>query len=473
MNSGEDFSSFYWRSSPAMGARLADLASGDVPADEFRLLADNIPTLCWIGNGDGYIVWYNRRWHEYCGTTPEEMEGWGWQSVHHPELLPKVMERWVKSVATGEPFEMTFPLRGADGLFRPFLTRVQPVRDASGEVVRWFGVNTEISQQVAAEDRLKASEERFRRIFEQTSDLVITADLEQVITDCNPAAAEAVGLSRSEAIGRKISDFISPEDFNRTTEMLRHKLDRGGTTQYDVRVRNDAGDWLQWEINSGLTFDDNGKPVGLHVVGRDVTERKRLERHQQLLVSELNHRVKNTLSIVQSLAHQTFRKAASPAEAISRYEGRLEALAAAHNLLTRENWDSALIGEVIAQALAPFCQDGRCEISGPRLRLPPQTAVSLTLAVHELATNASKYGALSSSGGRVSIEWTVEGDQMELLWREREGPAVAPPANAGFGTRMIKRLLAGEFGGKVDLDFAPDGVVCRVSAPVPQLDEAS
>jgi PAS domain S-box-containing protein len=184
-----------------MDARLPELASGEVPAEEFRLLADNIPTLCWIANGDGYIVWYNRRWHEYCGTTPEEMEGWGWQSVHDRDLLPKVMERWVASVATGEPFEMTFPLRGADGVFRPFLTRIQPVRDASGEVVRWFGVNTEISQQVAAEEQLKASEEGFRRIFEQTSDLIITSDLKQVITDCNPAAAAAVSLSRSEAIG--------------------------------------------------------------------------------------------------------------------------------------------------------------------------------------------------------------------------------------------------------------------------------
>src|SRR3990170_1009280 len=126
---------------------LPERVSGEPPLSEFLMLADNIPTLCWIANGDGYIVWYNRRWHEYCGTTPEQMEGWGWQSVHDPGKLPAVMERWTNSIATGEPFEMTFPLRGADGVFRPFLTRVQPVRDASNEVVRWFGVNTEISQQ--------------------------------------------------------------------------------------------------------------------------------------------------------------------------------------------------------------------------------------------------------------------------------------------------------------------------------------
>ena len=156
----EDFSQSYWRSAPPVAGLLDDLSPGSMRDDQFRLLADNIPTLCWVANGDGYIVWYNRRWHEYCGTSPEDMEGWGWQSVHDPDLLPKVIERWTASIATGEPFEMTFPLRGADGTFRPFLTRIQPVRDASGNVARWIGVNTEISSQATAEAALRQSEER-------------------------------------------------------------------------------------------------------------------------------------------------------------------------------------------------------------------------------------------------------------------------------------------------------------------------
>src|SRR5687768_13640232 len=101
-----DFSRSFWRSASVASSDLPDLKSGEPRLSEFQLLADNIPTLCWIANGDGYIVWYNRRWHEYCGTTPQEMEGWGWQSVHDPELLPAVMERWTDSIATGEPFEM-------------------------------------------------------------------------------------------------------------------------------------------------------------------------------------------------------------------------------------------------------------------------------------------------------------------------------------------------------------------------------
>jgi PAS domain S-box-containing protein len=317
---------------------------------------------------------------------------------------------------------------------------------------------------------LKGSEERFRRIFEQTSDLILTADLNQVITDCNPAAAAAVGLTRPQAVGRKISDFVSPEDFDRTTEMLRTKLEQGGTTRYDVRVRGSSGEWLLWEINSGLTFNEAGAPVGLHVVGRDVTDRKRFEKHQRLLVGELNHRVKNTLAIVQSLAHQTFRQGTA-ADAGTRFEGRLEALAAAHNLLTRENWDSASIREVITQGLTPFCQADRCLIDGPELRLAPKTAVGLALAVHELATNASKYGALSIDSGRVSVRWTVEDGKFELVWREEHGPAVSPPSKQGFGTRMIERSLAAEFGGTVELNFNRTGVNCRVTAPLAAIAE--
>jgi PAS domain S-box-containing protein len=150
-----------------------DQSQGDFQAGEaetaedrllFRQFAENIPTLAWIANADGYITWYNRRWHEYCGTTAEQMEGWGWQSVHDPAALPRVLERWQYAISTGQPLEMTFPLRGADGVFRPFLTRIAPWRDASGRIARWFGTNTDVSLRAAAEKQVRDSEARLRAL---------------------------------------------------------------------------------------------------------------------------------------------------------------------------------------------------------------------------------------------------------------------------------------------------------------------
>jgi PAS domain S-box-containing protein len=316
-----------------------------------------------------------------------------------------------------------------------------------------------------AERKQRLSEERYRRIFEQASDLIITADLNQVITDCNPAAAEAVGLPREQALGRSISEFVSHEDFDQTSDMLRRKLKEGGTTRYDVRVRNKEGAWLYWEINSGLATGVEGRPVGLHVIGRDVTERKLAEEHQRLLINELNHRVKNTLAVVQSIAQQTLRAGDAPADVQTAFVSRLAALAAAHDILTRENWTSASMREIIENALTPFCGDGRCRIEGADRRLNSRTAVSLALAIHELATNASKYGALSNAAGSLSIRWTEEADRLRLIWTEQGGPQVVEPSRRGFGSRMIERAFAGEVQGAASLRFEPDGLICEVDAP--------
>jgi PAS domain S-box-containing protein len=136
--------------------------------EQFRALANAIPQLCWMANADGWIFWYNQRWYEYTGTTPEQMKGWGWQSVHDPETLPQVVDQWNTSLATGNPFDMVFPLRGADGVFRPFLTRIMPVKDEEGKVVRWFGSNTDISELRRAEEAMSESEQRYRMLFESS-----------------------------------------------------------------------------------------------------------------------------------------------------------------------------------------------------------------------------------------------------------------------------------------------------------------
>jgi two-component sensor histidine kinase len=207
-------------------------------------------------------------------------------------------------------------------------------------------------------------------------------------------------------------------------------------------------------------------------VAFDITGRKLWEERQRLLINELNHRVKNTLATVQSIAAQTFRDIHEESRPkLKAFEERLFALARAHDVLTRENWEGAKLHEIITEVLEPYRRlaGERFEIRGPRQRLNPSMALPLAMALHELATNASKYGALSVPRGRVSIHWTLtSGDSPTLIleWRESHGPSVLPPTRRGFGTRLIERSLASDLGGHVRLIYDPSGVICRVEAPL-------
>ena len=168
--------------------------------ERFRTMADAIPQLAWIANADGYIYWYNRRWHEYTGTSLAEMEGWGWQSVHDPDALPGVLERWQESIATGEPFDMEFPLRGADGEFRPFLTRVMPQKDAHGRVLEWFGTNTDLSERAGAERHLRAHALTMQGIT-KILEAALTTSSEQQLGDVCLEVAEHITASKFGFIG--------------------------------------------------------------------------------------------------------------------------------------------------------------------------------------------------------------------------------------------------------------------------------
>jgi len=210
-------------------------------------------------------------------------------------------------------------------------------------------------------------------------------------------------------------------------------------------------------------------------VGR-VLERKRTEEHQRLLLNELNHRVKNTLAVIQSIASQTFRGDSTTPAARQAFESRLTALAGAHDLLTGRNWEAAPLGQVVERAgLGCGASRDRVRIEGEDVELPPRTAVSVAMALHELCTNAVKYGALSNDSGTVTVRWRVSSDggerRLRLEWREEGGPPVAPPARRGFGSRMIERGLAAELGGTVALEFRSEGLRCLVDAPLAAPDE--
>ena len=205
----------------------------------------------------------------------------------------------------------------------------------------------------------------------------------------------------------------------------------------------------------------------------DITERKRAENRQKTLIDELNHRVKNTLATVQSLAMQTVRHSDSLQDFNRRFETRLLGLARAHDLLTTRHWEDAPLGFLAREVLAPMSggSEDKVHIQGPEVMLNPRAALNLTMVLNELATNAAKYGALSAEGGSLSISWQLSKgvDQMmvDLTWQERGGPAVEAPRRRGFGTRLMERCIERDLGGELDLVFEPVGLSCRMSIPLP------
>ncbi|MGU3362952.1 sensor histidine kinase [Methylobacterium sp. M6A4_1b] len=239
-----------------------------------------------------------------------------------------------------------------------------------------------------------------------------------------------------------------------TLVSLMHTALRGRLRQYEARARIA-------ELHSGEQR-----------LRKALAAEKRSTDHQRLLVDELNHRVKNTLATVQSIATQTLRNAPTTEEAREALETRLLALSRAHDVLTRENWEGAFLSDIVAQAIAPYDPQGggRFQVEGPDVRLLPRTALALAMAFQELATNAVKYGALSNPSGHVEIAWTTHGGdptpRLDLCWSEKGGPLVAAPKRRGFGSRLIERNLARDLDGKVEIAFASQGVTCTMSAPL-------
>jgi PAS domain S-box-containing protein len=246
--------------------------------EQFRTLADSIPNLAWWANADGYITWYNRRWYEYTGTTPEQMEGWGWQSVHDPKMLPKVLERWKASIATGLPFDMEFPLRGADGVFRSFLTRVQPLKDAAGLVIRWFGTNTDISALKMAEDALRESEERFRSYFELgLIGMAITSPTKGTI-EVNEKICEILGYERSELLQLKWPELTHGDDLAADIAHF-NRVMAGEIDGYTIEKRfiRKNGDVIDAIISVKCVRTSDGSVDYFVVLLQDITERKQAE----------------------------------------------------------------------------------------------------------------------------------------------------------------------------------------------------
>jgi PAS domain S-box-containing protein len=267
-------------------------------------------------------------------------------------------------------------------------------------------------------------------------------------------------------------ETIHPEDRPRVLTAIESAIREGADYDVEYRVVHPSGElrWLHARGRAAQTADDGGVRR-LAGVSLDITQRKRADERQKLLVNELNHRVKNSLATVQSIAAQTLRSSASPEFFREAFEARLIALSHTHDLLTRESWEGASLREVFDAELHAMAGEDRITFDyADDVRLTPKAAVALGMGVHELATNACKYGALSVATGRVRVTWVQERDLLRLTWTESHGPPVAPPARRGFGARLLERGLAAELSGGVELTYDAAGLICQMALPLRALE---
>ena len=424
----------------------------------FRSLAESMPQLAWMARPDGHIAWYNRRWYEYTGTTPEQMEGWGWESAHDPDVLPEVSERWKASLTSGRPFDMVFPLKGADGKFRSFLTRVEPLRGPDGAIINWFGTNTDVSEAAAAQAALREARSRLDSALAAgeigTWDWDINAD--RVRADHN--LARVFGVTPEEAAGgpkRAYLRAVHPDDRSRVEAMLTGLPEAGDAPETEFRLLPPNGG-LRWLIARGrVEPEPDGRGARLLGVVVDVTARKRAEeelleadRRKDQFMAMLAHELRNPLSPIRNAAH-LLRLRGDDIEAVAWAREVIDRQSAHMTRLIDELLDASRIaqGKValrrepldlsgLARAAAEDHRVG-LEAGGLALdvELPPGQLwvrgdpVRLAQVFGNLLTNAGKF---TDPGGRVTLRIAAENGEAVVSVRD---------TGIGFGPELQDRLF--------------------------------
>lgn len=360
----------------------------------FRVFAESMPNHVWAADADGRANWFNTRFYDYAGG----FDGAGWLDLVHPEDRAEALGQWRHSVATGEPYEVEFRLRRADGVYRWHLARAVISRDNDGGAQGWIGNNTDIEDQKRTEAALRENELRLRLSQEAAGIASLEVDIETNRVFGSETLWALWGLPPAESVPvSQFEELVNPADRGvRSSPETRRAGTAVPSVEYRIR-RADTGEerWIARHVE--FVRDRGGRPVKMFGVMRDITTAKNAELRQRLLTHELEHRIKNILATVSAIAAQTLRDT-DVATARRVFDQRLQALAAAHDILNQTRWTAASLRAVVTAALAPFRAE-QIDLEGPALPIGPRRALSLALAVNELGTNALKYGALSTGGG--------------------------------------------------------------------------
>ncbi|WP_293899201.1 PAS domain-containing protein [Phenylobacterium sp.] len=424
------------------------------------------------------LVDLSHRAAEIIGVPPGANTTWTEQLKHlHPDDRDAAQEAVRKAIAERTFYEIEYRFfRLADGAERWMMVRARAQYAEDGTPTGMLGVLTDITDARLERDRIRAdrarlaeSEARFRAMADSAPAPVWVTDSTGALVFANRAFCELAAMPLDRMFGDGWIEIMHPEDRPRIAAARAENRHHRQPLSWEARFWLSPGEWRWLRTASQPRFDEAGELQGYVGLAMDTTDTHRAEERQQLLINELNHRVKNTLATIQSLARQTLREGVEVREGRERLTDRLLALSAAHNVLTRENWEGADLGELAHEAVRPYDDPAapRIAAEGPPVRLAPNVALALSMALHELATNAVKYGALSAPEGRVALAWTLNpaGDGIDLTWRETGGPPVVVPLATGFGSRLLAGL-GGELSAPAAMTYAATGVVCRLRAPV-------
>lgn len=388
------------------------------------------------------------------------------RTIWPPEFADEALARFRHTLATGEPYhsaDTTEQRRDIDEVesYDWQIERVRLPHGAYGVVCYFY----DMTARRRAEAALRESETRFRAMADDAPVIIWVTEADGACSFLNKSWCDFTGGAAEEALGFRWLEFVTPDDAPEVERAFRDAVAKRAPFRIELRLRAADGRY-RWVLASARPrFGAGGAYLGHIGSGIDINDRRVAEDHRKLLVDELNHRVKNTLAVVQSIAQQTFRRGGSLEDMRKSFEGRLAALAAAHSILTRTKWESMPLREIAAEAIRTCgVPSRRIHVEGPDILLGPRGAIAMALALHELCTNAMKYGALSNESGRVELNWrTIEEESaFELRWVEAGGPPVPAPKRRGFGSKLIEQVLANDMGGEVRMAFEPDGLICVV-----------